>query len=59
VNVNRIALRASVPDGSQGFFVFPTLTDLNTGNADFFSQSFGNFSTNFSELRLAAYVQDH
>jgi hypothetical protein len=59
VNVNRVALRASVPDNSQGFFVFPTLADLSTGNADFFSQSFGNFDTNFSELRLAAYAQDH
>jgi hypothetical protein len=59
INVDRIALRASVPDSSQGFFVFPTLADLSTGKADFFSQSFGNFDTNFSELRLAAYAQDH
>jgi len=59
INVDRIALRANVPDSSQGFFVFPTLADLSTGNADFFSQSFGNFDTNFSELRLAAYAQDH
>jgi len=59
INVNRIGLRASVTDSSQGFFVFPTLADLSTGNADFFSQSFGNFDTNFSELRLAAYAQDH
>ena len=50
---------SNVPDSSQGFFVFPTLADLSTGNADFFSQSFGNFDTNFSELRLAAYAQDH
>jgi len=57
--VDRVAQRAQVPDGAQGLFVFPTLSDLQTGNADFFTQSFGNFDTNFAEIRAAAYVQDH
>jgi Carboxypeptidase regulatory-like domain/TonB dependent receptor/TonB-dependent Receptor Plug Domain len=58
-SIDRVGLRAQVLDGSQGLFVFPTLGDLQTGNADFFTQSFGDFDTNFSEMRAAAYVQDH
>ena len=57
--VDRVALRAQVPDGAQGLVVFPTLAALQTGNADFFTQSFGNFDTNFAEIRAAAYAQDH
>ena len=57
--VDRVALRARVPDGSQGLFVFSTLDDLQAGRADFFTQSFGNFDTDFAEIRAAAYVQDH
>jgi outer membrane receptor protein involved in Fe transport len=56
---DRVALRASIGDGSQGFFVFPTLGSLQTGNADFFTQSFGNFDTNFTATRLSGFVQDH
>ncbi|QNI36410.1 TonB-dependent receptor [Edaphobacter albus] len=58
--IDRVALRTSIPDGSQGFFIFPNLTALQTGNADFFIQSFGkNFKTNLSEIRVAAFAQDH
>jgi hypothetical protein len=56
---DRVALRANVPDGSQGFFVFANLAALQTGNADFFTQSFGNFDTNFTEVRFAGFAQDH
>src|SRR5438270_607646 len=37
-----VRLRADLRDGSQGFFVFPTLAALQTGNASFFTRSFGN-----------------
>jgi hypothetical protein len=57
--INRVALRAQVPDGSRGLFVFPTLAALTAGNADFFTQSFGNPDTNLAEIRFKAYVQDH
>ncbi|MDQ2945156.1 MAG: TonB-dependent receptor, partial [Acidobacteriota bacterium] len=57
--VDRIALRTHVPDDSQGFFVFAGLAALQTGNADFFAQSFGNFSTNFVETRFAGFAGDH
>jgi len=54
-----VALRANIADASQGFFVFPDLPSLQTGNADFYTQAFGNLDTNFTELRLAVFAQDH
>jgi hypothetical protein len=48
-----------VPDGSQGFYVFSNLAALQTGNADFFTQSFGSFDTSFAEVRFAGFAQDH
>jgi hypothetical protein len=54
-----VALRTQVTDGSQGFFVFASVAALQAGNADFLSQSFGNFNTNLSEVRFAAFAQDH
>ncbi|MBS1800077.1 MAG: TonB-dependent receptor [Acidobacteria bacterium] len=56
---DRVALRTRVTDGSQGFFAFAGLAALQAGNADFFSQSFGNFNTNLSEVRFAGFAQDH
>lgn len=56
---DRVALRTRVTDGSQGFFAFASVAALQAGNADFFSQSFGNFDTNLSEVRIAAFAQDH
>jgi hypothetical protein len=57
--IDHVALRADIPDAGQGFFVFSNLAALQTGNADFFTQSFGNFTTNFSETRYAFFAQDH
>jgi len=57
--IDHVALRADVPDGSQGFYLFSNLAALQTGNADFFTQSFGNFDTNFAEVRFAGFAQDH
>ena len=59
VRVDHVGLRADTPDGAQGLFVFPTLAAFQSGTADFFTQSFGNFRTNFAETRIAAYAQDH
>ncbi|HEY5380757.1 MAG TPA: TonB-dependent receptor [Acidobacteriaceae bacterium] len=56
---DRVALRARVADASQGWFAFPTLAALQDGDADFFAQSFGNFDTNLTEVRYAAFAQDH
>lgn len=56
---DRVALRTQVPDGSQGLFVFSSLTALQNSAPDFFTQSFGNFDTNLSEIRFAGFAQDH
>ncbi len=59
VSVSHVALRAADLDGFGGLYVFPNLAALASGQADFYTQSFGDPNTNFSELRSAAYVQDH
>jgi hypothetical protein len=56
---DHVALRTQVPDGSQGLFVFGNLAALQNSNPDFFTQSFGNFDTNLSEIRFAGFAQDH
>jgi outer membrane receptor protein involved in Fe transport len=56
---DRIPLRTQLTDGSQGFFAFSTLAALQATDADFFTQSFGNFDTNLSEVRFAGFAQDH
>jgi hypothetical protein len=56
---DRVALRTRVTDGSQGFFAFASVAAFQAGDADFFSQSFGNFDTNLSEVRFAGFAQDH
>src|ERR1035437_2820266 len=59
VAFSHVALRAADLDGFGGLDVFPDLTALAEGQADFYTQSFGDPNTNFSELRSAAYAQDH
>lgn len=54
-----VRLRATVADGAQGFFVFPDVAALQAGNAELFTQSFGNADTNFVETRFAGFAQDH
>lgn len=56
---DHVALRTQVPDGSQGLFVFGSLNALQSGTPDFFTQSFGNFDTNLSEIRFSGFAQDH
>jgi hypothetical protein len=57
--VDRIALRTSVPDAAQGFFVFANLAALQAGTPDFATQSYGNFLTDLTEVRIAGFAQDH
>ncbi|HUX43218.1 MAG TPA: carboxypeptidase regulatory-like domain-containing protein [Terracidiphilus sp.] len=59
IAASHVALRAANLDGFQGLYVFPTVAALAAGQADFYTQSFGNPNTNFSEIRGAAWVQDH
>lgn len=57
--IDHVTLRTLVSDGSQGMFVFGNLAALQSGTPDFYSQSFGNFTTNIGEDRIAAFAQDH
>jgi hypothetical protein len=58
-SVEHVSLRAANLDGFGGLYIFPDIAALASGQADFFTQSFGNPNTNFSEIRSAAYAQDH
>jgi hypothetical protein len=57
--LERVQLRAANRDGFQGLYVFQNLAALTNGAPDFYVQSFGDPNTNFSEIRSAAYVEDH
>lgn len=57
--IDHVGLRTQVSDGSQGMFVFGSLAALQTGTPDFYTQSFGDFTTNLGEDRIAAFAQDH
>lgn len=59
VSVSHVALREADTGGFQGLYVFPGLAGLAAGQPDFYAQNFGDPNTNFSELRGAAWVQDH
>ncbi len=59
VAFSHVALRAADLDGFGGLYVFPNLTALAGGQPDFYTQSFGDPNTNFSEMRSAGFVQDH
>lgn len=54
-----VALRAADREGFGGLYVFPSIKDLAAGDPDFYIQSFGRPDTNFSEIRWAAWAQDH
>ncbi len=58
-SLDHVGLRAENLDGFHGLYVFQNLTALANGTASFYTQSFGNPDTNFTEIRSAAYVQDH
>lgn len=57
--LNHIALRAADREGFGGLYVFPDVAALAAGQPDFYTQSFGDPDTNFSEMRIAGYLQDH
>ena len=59
VRLDHVGLRSLVSDDSQGMFVFANLAAFQSGNPDFYTQSFGNFMTNLAEIRASAFAQDH
>jgi hypothetical protein len=56
--VNRIRLRADVPDGFSGVYLFGSLQDFLAGNANQFRQAFGNSNVDFPVTSLGGFVQD-
>lgn len=57
--LNRVRLRAGVPDGFGGVYVFGSLADFLAGNPDQFRQAFGNSNVDFPVTSFGGFVQDH
>src|SRR6202521_1160376 len=57
--VNRIKLRADVPDGFDGIYLFGSLGDFLAGNPNQFRQAFGNSTADFPVTSVGGFVQDH
>jgi len=57
--VNRVRLRAGVPDGFTGVYLFGSLADFLAGNPDQFRQAFGSSHVDFPVTSFGGFVQDH
>jgi len=57
--VNRVRLRADVPDGFAGVYLFGSVGHFLAGNPDQFRQAFGNPHVDFPVTSFGAFVQDH
>ena len=57
--LNRVRLRADVPDGFGGAYLFGSLADFLAGNPDQFQQAFGNSNVDFPVTSSGGFVQDH
>jgi hypothetical protein len=57
--VNRVRLRADVPDGFDGVYLFGSLGDFLAGNPNQFRQAFGNSTVDFPVTSFGGFVQDH
>jgi outer membrane receptor protein involved in Fe transport len=59
VTINRVGLRATVPDGFGGVYLFNTVSDFFAGRPDSFRQAFGNPGLQFAVTNYGTFVQDH
>ena len=57
--INRIRLRAAVPDGFSGVDLFGSLADFFAGNPDQLRQAFGNSHVDFLVTSFGGFAQDH
>jgi outer membrane receptor for ferrienterochelin and colicin len=57
--VNRVRLRADVPDGFDGVYLFGSVGDFLAGNPNQFRQAFGNSNVDFPVTSFGGFVQDH
>ncbi|MGH9772571.1 MAG: TonB-dependent receptor, partial [Candidatus Acidiferrales bacterium] len=57
--VNRVRLRADVPNGFGGVYLFGSVADFLAARPDQFRQAFGNSRVDFPVTSLGGFVQDH
>lgn len=57
--VNRVRLRAGVPDGFGSVYFFDSLPNFLLGRSDQFRQAFGTPRVDFPVTSFGAFVQDH
>jgi outer membrane receptor protein involved in Fe transport len=57
--LNRVALRATAPDGFGGVYHFGSLADFLAGQPDQFRQAFGNPGVDLPVTSVGAFLQDH
>jgi outer membrane receptor for ferrienterochelin and colicin len=57
--VNRVRLRAGVPDGFGGVYLFGSLADFLAGTPGQLRQAFGNPNVDFPVTGLGGFAQDH
>ncbi len=57
--LNRVRLRAGVPDGFEGVYLFNSEADFLAGRPDQFRQAFGNPNVDFPVTSFGGFVQDH
>jgi hypothetical protein len=57
--VNRVRLRADVPDGFDGVYLFGSVGDFLAGNPNQFRQGLGNSNVDFPVMSFGGFVQDH
>jgi len=57
--LNRVSLRATVPDGFDGVYLFGSLADFLAGQPDQSRQAFGNPGADLSVTSIGAFLQDH
>jgi outer membrane receptor for ferrienterochelin and colicin len=57
--VNRVRLRADVPDGVDGVYLFGSLEDFLSGNSSQYRQAFGSSNVDFPVTIFGGFVQDH
>src|SRR5437016_4330903 len=57
--VNRVRLRADVPDGFDGVYLFGSLGDFLAGNPNQFRQAFGSSNVDFPVTSFGGFMQDH
>jgi len=57
--VNRVRLRADVPDGFDAVYLFGSVGDFLAGNPNQLRQAFGNSNVDFPVTSFGGFVQDH